>query len=330
MTFDVSNSAIKTISLANLYSTLNSASPLEIFLAAKMSEDTVVVSLSDIDHMGGDMVSITVALIMHHVDVQALKEAADRVVEKWRLLAGRVKRNPSSPSAYQIQVPLGPLSKGYRRVDFTEATQMLSVRASFPPSSSSEALLLYPPAIKLFRHPDTPNSLKALCSRRATLLSIHVTHLPDHDCIGLTFPHGVFDGFGMAHVLHGLTSELHGREWTPFPLNSKRNVLDEEIAALREQDSLADPMTRKELLRGFTFDWATFNLKNLLKFGASVAYEILLQKAERRAIFLSADTVAQLVHRVRAGEKDRPSTSDILYAWFFKVGTVGSYFPYPC
>jgi len=294
--------------------------PCEIDNAMSNPDETIV-HLSVIDAMGVDMLSITVGLIMSRIDTGALKAAAERVVEKWRLLAGRAEPDPSvSSSKYMIRVPLGPLPKDYRHVSFTEATQKHPLAESWMPSSSSSAGILSPPPAKVFRHAATPSSIKGFCKQKATLLSIHVTHFPEYDCIGFTFCHGIFDGFAMGHILRAVTSEYHGIEWTPLPLvPSDTNAMNSELAALRSQAPLADPLTQHEFICGIESDFVPSTLKSQVKFGASLMYEMLWRKAERRAVYLDADLIAKLVHDVRSGESNRPSTADILLAWLFKV-----------
>ena len=91
----------------------------------------------------------------------------------------------------------------------------------------------------MFKHPKAPSYLDEWINDSSIPLTHwHVTYFPGdqpYSCIGLTFPHVVFDGLGIAAVIHAVESELLGQEWrVTEPLNPgyNENLL---VASLKKE-----------------------------------------------------------------------------------------------
>ncbi|KAF9018581.1 hypothetical protein BDP27DRAFT_1440158 [Rhodocollybia butyracea] len=156
----------------------------------------------------------TFGYVVKTVDVAALEIAAKRVAEKWRLIAGRVEWNTVEKS-YQVRVPLSDsLPKGYALTKFT-MEKMTSTELPIASVKENSAQFLEKPPITYFRHPTTLNSLHDYASKHAPILSIHVSLLANCACVGITIPHGIFDGMGMSQVVEGLNCMLNNVPWAP-------------------------------------------------------------------------------------------------------------------
>ncbi|KAG5633339.1 hypothetical protein DXG03_007546, partial [Asterophora parasitica] len=159
------------------------------------------------------------------VDNATLEAAGKRVVDKWRLLAGRLERNPST-SMWCIRVPLD--GEVANRLKFTTSKLAVTLDAPIIPLDSTSSEILVRPALKYFRHSSTPSSLSAFASSNAPIVSIHVTELSNCACVGISVPHGVFDAFGLGQIIWGLDAELNGKAWTPPP-SSETNIMQETL-----------------------------------------------------------------------------------------------------
>jgi len=282
--------------------------------------DTLINPLSDSDHVGVSTSSITYGYVLKtEVDQKKIKEAFERVVDKWRLLAGRVEWNAET-GRHQIRVPMPgkPLPSDYPLVTFTSATHP-DVSLNPERLDASSACVLSRPSFKYFRHPNTPNAIGAWASQNLPIISIHVSTLQDCTGVGIVFPHGVFDGFGMGLVIHALDAEMNGKEWE-VPAVREVNLLTGAFKELREAPPLVDrPYWTERLSELFT----PMSVSGLGRFVASMAYETFWHKVEDRGLFLGADIVKKITDDVKQQVVDEGkgwvSTGDVLLAWLYKV-----------
>ncbi|KAG6915829.1 hypothetical protein DXG01_009662 [Tephrocybe rancida] len=280
--------------------------------------DSILVPLSALDQNGVETSSITLGYILKSVDGAALEAAAKRLVDKWRLLAGRLEWSKDL-STWCIRVPLeGNVS---HRVKFT--TNKLAVPLSDTPITilgESSAEILTRPALKNFRHSSTPSSLSAFSSSNSPIVSIHVTELANCTCIGISVPHGVFDAFGIGQVIRGLNAELGYRPWV-VPVFSETNIMRETLNELAAASPLygEEPATLADVRREF----AATNVRNVVTFGAGIAYEYLWKKANVKAVYLGEAVVKGMVQKVKDEVKKSGagwvSTGDVMVAWFLKT-----------
>ncbi|KAG5641014.1 hypothetical protein DXG03_006375 [Asterophora parasitica] len=265
--------------------------------------------------------SITVGYVIKSVDNATLEAAGKRVVDKWRLLAGRLERNPST-SMWSIRVPLeGEVSD---RLQFTASKLAVELDAPIIPVDATSSEILVRPSLKYFRHPSTPSSVSAFSTSNAPILSIHVTELSNCACVGISVPHGVFDAFGLGQIIQSLDAELNGKAWTPPP-SSETNILQETLQEL----TAAAPLYTKEpaALVDIQHELVPPSLKNMVAITADLAYEYLWQKAEVKAVYLGENVVDDMVRKVKDEVKRSGtgfvSTGDVIVAWLLKAAYLG-------
>ncbi|KAG5640586.1 hypothetical protein DXG03_008005 [Asterophora parasitica] len=276
----------------------------------------MLVPLSTLDQLLG-RTGITMGYVIKSVDNATLEAAGKRVVDKWRLLAGRLERNPST-SMWSIRVPLeGEVSD---RLQFTTSKLAVELDAPIIPVDAMSSEILVRPDLKYFRHPSTPNSMSAFSSSNAPILFIHVTELSNCACVGISVPHGVFDAFGLGQIIRSLDAELNGKAWTPPPF-SETNIMDETLQELKAAAPLYtnEPAALIDVKR----ELVPPSLTNVACIGADIAYEYLWQKAEVKAVYLGENVVDEMVRKVKDEVKSFGtgfvSTGDIIVAWFLKT-----------
>jgi len=283
------------------------------------ASSSIVVPLSGIDQNGVHTSSITFGYVVRRVNVEALEAAAKHAAEEWRLLAGRVEWNAEKKS-YQIRVPVEQsLPKDYALVKFT-TSKMPSTKVPIAPIDDDSAQFLEKPPVKYFRHSSTLNSLSDYASRRAAILSIHVSLTANCACVGVTLPHGLFDATGMGQVVKALNCSLNNLPWIP-PKISSSNILTEELERLAVSESVGDPCPPG--LVNLQRDFTSVNVKNVLSLGTSMATEMFWHRAKAGAIYLGPNIVEQIVTSVKKQAADEGkgwvSTGDILVAFFLKA-----------
>ncbi|EJD42120.1 hypothetical protein AURDEDRAFT_115134 [Auricularia subglabra TFB-10046 SS5] len=277
---------------------------------------TILVPLSSVDQAGVETsASVFAYVVLGTIDVDGLRQAALRVVDKWRLLAGTVEYSNKN---YNIRVPLGPLPEG--RVYFTTATSAAPLGIVFPELGHNSSVLLERPPLSCFRHKNTPNSLSGHAKPPHPIVSIHVSTYSDYTCIGISCPHGALDGTGQAMVVHAIDAELHGRAWTP-PAFGPTNLMQKILDQLNTGEALykEEPPALANLKREFP----ALGAGSLAAFAGKVGYEYLWHKAEDRGIFLGKNVVEKIVAQAKQDAKEAGngafiSTSDVLVAWVIK------------
>ncbi|KAG6848716.1 hypothetical protein H0H93_014673, partial [Arthromyces matolae] len=284
--------------------------------------DALLVPLSPLDQHLLHSFSFTIGYLVERVDTAALHAAAIRVVQKWRLLAGRLEWSKSL-SSWCIRVPLEGDVSG--RIKFTSSVSTASLDEPFSVLGGPSQILVRPP-LKYFHHSSTPDTLQGYASSNAPILSIHVTELKNVTCVGLTVPHGVFDVFVLGQVIiKALNGEMHGRAWDIPPLD-KSNIMREALKDLSvtppsdiDSDAHAEPLP----LSGVRHIFGPATMLCKAKFVASIFYDLVWHKVEYKGIYLEESVVRSLVTEVKEKVKelnptDWVSTGDILVAWFVK------------
>ncbi|TRM58824.1 hypothetical protein BD626DRAFT_611095 [Schizophyllum amplum] len=298
------------------------------------------VPLSPLDINGPDISGITTGYVLQPgLDEDALRAALARVVDKWRLLAGRVVWDDAAQN-YYIDVPLGPLpgeSANPPPYKFTVSRRAEALAQSTPVAHVGDAsvAILHCPPIAHFRDPGTVHALSdvavyvpadgaadepvnsaahAPAPARAwqPLVSVHITHFTDYSCVGVSVAHGLFDAVGLGQVLAAIDAELNGRVWAVPPMYG--------IGATKGEPELptygsGNPVA--EALRALEEDPAMLEeepvslmyLKRVLvpkepdglqQFMQRVEYEWTTQAVEHRAVYLGKKVVKDLVARVNA------------------------------
>lgn len=191
-----------------------------------MPPDSVLVPLSSIDQAGVETsASVFAYVVAGSIDIEALRQAALRVIDKWRLLAGTIEW---ANQTYNVRVPLGEVPNS--RLYFTLSFSAAPLGIVYPELSHASATVLERPPLSCFRHKNTPNSLAAHAKAAHPIISIHVSSYADYTCkraslialpetvpemaphagIGISCSHGMLDGTGQGMFVHFLDAELHG------------------------------------------------------------------------------------------------------------------------
>ncbi|KAI5475902.1 hypothetical protein MNV49_000735 [Pseudohyphozyma bogoriensis] len=245
------------------------------------------------------------------IDIERIDTAMGRVADKWRLIAGRTEWI-SKDKIWGIRAPLGPLPHSYATHTFTSTT--LSTPAPFPVPSftPSSATYFTQPPRQYFVHPKTPNGNKSYST--APLISIHVTVFSDCVCVGMSYPHGVFDGVGIGHVLKALDAEMNRTSWV-VPELGETNVISSFVAGSASQPDKA--------LR--CKHYALQGLWGIAAFLGSMGFQWAWHGVEHGGIFVGREVVEIIVGRVKeevreqSGGKEYVSTGDVMLAWALKA-----------
>ncbi|KAG6910702.1 hypothetical protein DXG01_008746 [Tephrocybe rancida] len=283
----------------------------------RSATDTLLAPLSALDQNGVKTSTATLGYVLKSADSGEIEAAAKRVVDKWRLLAGRLEWSKGL-SSWCIRIPLeGDVS---HRLKFT--TSKLDVPLDTPITilNESSAEIFDRPALKFFRHSSTSCSLSTLSSSNAPIVSIHVTELSNCTCVGITVPHGVFDAFGLGEIVRSLDAEMKHKPWIA-PVASETNIMREALAEL----AAASPLYAKEPagLADVRREFAQTNVKNVVTFAVRNAYEYIWKKTHFKGVFLGQAVVKEMVQKVkdevRKSGAGWVSTGDVLLAWFLKA-----------
>lgn len=170
-----------------------------------------------------------------------------------------------------------------------------------------------------FRAPSTPGSLKEHAKTRRPLVAVHVTLFSDAAAVGISVPHGVFDGTGLAKLLTFISAELCGSAWEPPAVHGGENVLSDAIKRLKAKD-LPVP-THPPLSPG----WVPVSLLGVLSLLVNMLWEKLWHKNKMHYGFVNRQAVDRLVEKVKADVKEQTSgkewisSGDAVFAWMIKV-----------
>jgi hypothetical protein len=311
-------------------------------------DDTVLVRLSDFDRRSIDTSSVLAGYVLKPeapFDAQAVDATMRRVAEKWRLLAGRIEwdkqvsmassayfvrlcspsptSTPPQDGVWAIRVPLGPLPPSYKTHNFTTSISTSPLNVPSPTLTASSATVLHRPSLTPFVSPSTLSSNADFAKRQEPIIAIHVSVLSDCTCIGLSFPHGVFDATGMGEVIHALDAELNGKEWTAPALEEVNLV----AKAFKEHEGMeTDESELPPVLR----DLAAGTWREMARLFSSFAYEYFWHRAKTCSVFLGEEVVKRIVEKVKeealeeSGGEQWVTTGDVLTAWVLKVSQLSS------
>ncbi|KAF9463522.1 hypothetical protein BDZ94DRAFT_1282421 [Collybia nuda] len=247
----------------------------------RQNQRFISVPLSILNQNGVETSSITLGYILNTRAYNATKLDA---------AAGRLMKN------WCICLPTGKLD-GIKTHQFTSSVfnKYLDVPLTCVDTVSVD---VFPrPNLKYFRDRSTPSTLRALSLQKAPIISIHISTLVNCTCVGISFPHGVFDATGMGQVIAGLDAELNGKLWV-CPSFGPGNILSQK---LEEHQNHTKRVSRP------------INFLNVSKFMLGSGQEHLLHGAVDPIVKKAKEKM-----RVESGGKEFVSTGDILMAWFLK------------
>ncbi|KAG6815260.1 hypothetical protein H0H93_010431 [Arthromyces matolae] len=279
--------------------------------------ETLIVPLTgyDIHH---DNSGVTLTYIVQSLDIYSLHKAALRVVDKWRLLAGRIQPTKDL-SSWCISVPIqGDVS---HRLWFTTSRFETALDSSYFMDKADPIRIVLQPPLKYFRHPSVPYNLQGYFSSNAPIISIHVTQFSNCVCIGVAFPHCVLDGHGIGQFVHALDDELHDRHWTipPFSENNAFQAVLDELEAKAPTVDVSSPSALPPPRRAL----APSSLINGLIVESRLAYETRYRNLDTKMVYIPAHALVKLVQKTKDEAIQSGlgvvSTSDIVSAWILKV-----------
>ncbi|GAA6052191.1 hypothetical protein JCM3770_000788 [Rhodotorula araucariae] len=274
-----------------------------------------VFALADADGSAGDTL------------VDSVRMATEGVVRKWKLLQGTPVYMQKT-RMWAIDIPNEDVEANLCAFTTSQMGQpyhmVIGASAPIPPlSPSAPSGEVHPFVPAHFRHPQTPHTLKAHAKGRHPLLSMHVTRFGDAVALGVSAPHGVFDGTGLAQVLKGISAGLCGGEWAPPPLHAHNPVSEARERLMSPGFAALDTQVgdKPPVLLG----WTPFSVLALLALLLQALWEKAWHKDALRYAFISREKVDALVEEVKAAVKEETdghewvSTGDVLTAWVFKV-----------
>ncbi|CAA7268833.1 unnamed protein product [Cyclocybe aegerita] len=286
-------------------------------------------------------------LVEGTVDLATLDRALGSVVRKWPMLAGRLETHDveGNQKLYRVRVPLSGVAEDYARYTLTSSSSPypLSKYMALPIPLASDSL-----PHELFMQPKAPTLTTQWTNGKLPLLHWHVTWFDRYDdsgkkrpfsCIGVTFPHALFDGLGIARVVHAVEAELLGREWEPPSIVLEPGVNKDLLEATL--DRAADEQFAKT---GQTHGSSEYHATGLVTTWWVFMYflwAIWQEKwhgGRRRLLLMPAEAFGKLVDETRAAaakeQGDKPedgrvqlTRGDILAAFVFKNTFCDGYLP---
>ncbi|KAF8959163.1 hypothetical protein BDZ97DRAFT_1667587 [Flammula alnicola] len=286
----------------------------------KTEKEYAYYPLTLFDGMFKDAGVVTGWFVEGLLDLTKIEAALHRLTMKWPMLAGRLES--TDKLLFQIKVPLGlvPFPAGYSPFVLTSRVSDVPIDkfVQLPLPTVSDVL-----PSSLFMHSTAPRAPGAWVSKQLPLTYWHLTYFKqrgcEYTCIGVTFPHGLFDGMGIAAVVHALEAETLGRPWAiPPTLHAGRNENQMQSFLDRMQENV------KKLPANYRAA-SVVGLWFIITFMAWHLWQQLWHKARSRLILVPAKAYEKLVRdareaMVREGKKDvRLSTGDVLTAWLYKT-----------
>ena len=179
-------------------------------------------------------------------------------------------------------------------------------------------------------HPVEPRQVRDFFNKDVPLLHWHVTRFTSdssvksemYSFISVTYPHTVFDGFGISSILHVVEAELSGVAWDiPFPVPEGgpevENILVEEVE--REIARKKADRTWEQIPAYTSYYITTFSATLLLM--AWYWWQGVWHKSHHAVVRIPPAGLKKLheIHRDQNGTV-RLSRSDIIVAFIIKVG----------
>ena len=179
----------------------------------------------------------------------------------------------------------------------------------------------------LFVDPTTPQYSKAWITDNIPIMHWHITHFKEHGreytCIGVSLSHAIFDGIGIAAVVHALEAETLGQEWT-VPPTLKAGTNENPMQVFLDQTKKEmEAQNKYQLLPDYQV--CIISIKFVLFLLVWFFWQQFWHKARSQMILIPPKVYEQLREAARNavsvdGKDDvRLSTGDVLSAWLFKV-----------
>ncbi|GAA5973844.1 hypothetical protein JCM11641_003189 [Rhodosporidiobolus odoratus] len=255
--------------------------------------------------------------------VNQLKEATDRMLRKWPLLAGV----PSGTWHVDVPDDIEQASKERSLFGFTAATQKRpydeanDLENPLPPISARSSGCLPEPNLSFFRPSEAPNTLYDHEKRCLPLLHVHITLFPDVYAVGISLSHGIFDSTGIGLVIKALNAELHGLAWEAPPLFSDNPLLRTLDNIARDKQIEAKVDSSLPIL----LDWRpASSVGALFRFFTALVWEKLWGRFEQRYLFIRQELIDALAQEVKKDVQKETdgegyvSTGDIFSAWLLR------------
>ncbi|KAF5315177.1 hypothetical protein D9619_007455 [Psilocybe cf. subviscida] len=296
-------------------------------MSSPTSSQEQVYQLSFFDEMFAE-VGITMAWIVEgRIDVTRITGALDRITARWPMLASRIERGTDHRMQLRIRLPEdGKYPPDYKLYAATSTTNPNPL-TNFVPLPLPVAHDMLP--VSLMSAPDTPQTTRQWIEKSLPLIYWHVTHFApegngaEYSTIGVTFPHAVFDGLGIARVIHTLEAELLGRDWEPPPLpvdEQNINALESLLTGvMEEQDKGLRPPAKE------TYAGSIVSLWFSIAFLSWTLWQALWHKTQCRTIIIPEKAYTRLRDNIRdkaaLADKDQVpiSTADVISALIFKT-----------
>ena len=225
---------------------------------------------------------------------------------------------------YRVRVPIGPLPPGYAAFSLTSRTSNMPITdfIQLPLPFASDVL-----PNSLFLDPSAPQTPDLWDKNQLPLTYWHLTYFKqpgqEYTCIGVTFPHGLLDGMGIAAVVHALESETLGRPWAaPAPLIPGEN--ENKMQSFLDMTALTTKADGEPLKKNY-HAVSIVGIWFILNFLLWHIWQQVWHKSRRRLVLLPPKVYEKLVcdareAMAREGKADvRLSTGDVLAAWILKV-----------
>ncbi|KAF8904242.1 hypothetical protein CPB85DRAFT_1225696 [Mucidula mucida] len=283
---------------------------------------TATFPLTPIDASHGESIFITAWLVEGEIDLEAFRSALTRLTNKWRLLAGRLQSYEGLGKNWRIIIPLGPLRPKYQTFTLTIST---SEHAAFEPHESLPTVSPSPP-LNLLIDPGTPRCNQDWERTQDPLTCWHITRLradpttgKSRTAISFSRPHGVLDAAGAAQIVHALTSEMNGQEWT-VPTPPKPGMNENPVQKVLDEQEKSGTVA----LVSFA-GYSDIGIFGVFKSALNVTRKKLFQNLGIHCVILNKAILEYLVQDVRVAlakegkEEPRVSTGDILTAWLWKA-----------
>ncbi|KAM0669996.1 hypothetical protein ACQRIT_002499 [Beauveria bassiana] len=274
--------------------------PVHLGDAASMNEKFVSWLFRFNDVLDVDKLHVALAQLLEHGD--------------WRKLGGRLQR--TSDGTLKLRVPRrftdDQPAVAFTKQDFSTMSISEHDLAKHLPKPRD---LAYSQSIagnmdfRSFAVPnDFPSSMKQFVAMQAPQIALLTTSFKDATLVSVVWPHTLFDGVGLTHLLHGWSLTLAGRdEEIPAVLGAKKDVLD---ALDTDTQPAAVAFAGPKLVRG---------LDLFLFIVLFLWHRIFYTPRDTRTIFLPRAAVDQISLEAKKHSGDAFITEgDAISAWVVK------------
>ncbi|GAA5857782.1 hypothetical protein JCM8547_005980 [Rhodosporidiobolus lusitaniae] len=263
--------------------------------------------------------------------VDRIKEAAQRVVKKWRLLQGTPEW--TKDGVWAIRVPDEDDEQHLKSspLGFSTAThdQPYHLAAGLPaplsPLSSAPSAVLSDIDLPLYRPSSLPCPLSGHVKHAFPLVHIHLSLFPDAIVVGISVPHAVLDGTGLGLLTRALTAELHSKEWEAPPLpEDGTNPLTCGLDRL-EADEAVSAEAKEHPPPSLAAGAAPMSFLLVLVLALASFCEVYCWKSREGRVFLRDEDVGRLVKETKEEVKKETegreyvSTGDVISAFLLKA-----------